>query len=275
MLGHDRFEGQRHHGADLGRIGHHILREMRVPLLRHGGAPDGAGADRFLDLAEFLLHLGVDLMPDLPAGSGQHGQQHDLLGQMVHDATGRHRHGRHVEMGRHASLYLESLLAEGGDGPGGPAEQCLENSRFRLMQTLDMARELVDPDRDLQPIGRRHRVLAVGASRQGHVLGAFGEIGHRLQDRRNLTQEDPVRLSQQQQVARLGDVLRGRAPMNIVPGIPVTDLGELPDQRHQRMRGAAKAFHQTIAVDQGQVAFSGDFLGRFGRDHAEFGLGLG
>ena len=121
MFGHDRLQRQGHHRSDLRRIGHDVLGEMWVALLGHGAATDGAGGDRFFDLAEFLLHAGIDLVGKFAAGRRQESQQHHMLCQVIHDAARWYRHRRHVEMGGHPSLYLQTLVTEGGDRAGGAA----------------------------------------------------------------------------------------------------------------------------------------------------------
>ena len=75
VFGGHRFQRQRHHGADFGGGGDDVLAEFRIALLRHGGTADGAGRDRFLDLAELGLHQGVDFAADLAAGGGEQAEQ--------------------------------------------------------------------------------------------------------------------------------------------------------------------------------------------------------
>jgi len=76
-----------------------------------------------------------------------------------------------------------------------------------------------DPHRHLEAERRGHRVLAMRAAREQDVLGALGEIGERGQDRGQLTQKDFVRPSHLKQLARLGDVLRRRAPVHVAARI--------------------------------------------------------
>ena len=73
-------------------------------------------------------------------------------------------------MGRHPRLHFETLVAEGGDGPGGTAQQRLKDARLACCKTFDMAGEFINPDRDLEPIGRRHRMLTMSTARQRHVF---------------------------------------------------------------------------------------------------------
>ena len=72
--------------AHFGRGGDDVLAQFRIAFLRHGGAADGAGRHRFLDLAELGLHQRVDLAADLAAGRRQQAEQADVLRQMVADA---------------------------------------------------------------------------------------------------------------------------------------------------------------------------------------------
>jgi hypothetical protein len=67
-----------------------------------------------------------------------------------------------------------------------------EHASLAAAQPLDVARQLVDPDRDLEAERRRHRVLAVGPAGQQRVLGALGQVGQGGEQRRELVQEDRV-----------------------------------------------------------------------------------
>ena len=187
----------------------------------------------------------------------------------------RHGHRAEAELPADARLHRRPLLAERGKGAGPAAQHGDEQARRRLAQALDMAQQLVDPDRDLVAEGGRHRVLAVRAAGHRHV-GACARRGRPCRQRlADLAQEDRVRLAQHQQIAGLGDVLRGRAPVHPAAVRLADDAAELPHQRHERVAGAREALVDARAVHQLQPRLRGDRLGRFGRNDAEFGLRAG
>jgi hypothetical protein len=95
-------------GPQLHRAGHDRLAGHRVALLGHGAAADGAGRHGLFDLAELLLHEGVDFPPDLAAGGGQHAQQRHILRLMIPKGTGRHGHRPHAESPRQFVLRRQA-----------------------------------------------------------------------------------------------------------------------------------------------------------------------
>ena len=157
-----------------------------------------------------------------------------------------------------AGLHRRPLLAKRGEGAGAAAQHGDEQPRREVAQPVAMAQELIDPDGDLVAEGGGHRVLAVGAAGQRHVGAALGEVGHRRQHLADLAQEDAVRLAQHQQIAGLGDVLRGGAPVHPAAMRLADDPAELPDQRHDGVAGAGEALVDAGAVHQVKL--------RLGRD---------
>ena len=84
-----------------------------------------------------------------------------------------------------------------------------------------------------------------------------------------------MRFPELQQVAGLGDVLGGGAPMHIVAGVAVAKACQFPDQRHQRVGGAGKALGEALTVEQLEIAFTDNFVGRGRWNHPKFRLRLG
>ena len=82
-------------------------------------------------------------------------------------------------------------------------------------------------------------------------------------------------LAQHQQIAGLGDVLRGGAPMHPAAMRLADDAAQLPDQRDDRVTGAGETFVDARPVHQLQPCLGGDGIGRFSRNDAEFCLGAG
>ena len=138
-----------------------------------------------------------------------------------------------------------------------------------------MAAQFVDPHGDLRAEGRRHRVLAVRSAGDRVVLRALGEVGECLDQPRELREHDPVRLADLQQVARLGDVLRRGAPVDVAAGIALAEPVELPDQRDQAVPGHAQPLGHALEVEQLEPRLALDLLGGCGGNHADLGLGAG
>ena len=135
-----------------------------------------------------------------------------------------------------------------------------------------MTQQLVDPDGNLVAEGGGHGVLAMGASGHRHVRRPFRQIGHGRQHLADLPEEDRVCLAQHQQVAGLGDVLRGRAPVHPAAVRFAHDAAEFPDQGDDRVAGPGESFVEAPPVHQLEPRLRGDRLGRFGRNDTQFGL---
>ena len=191
---------------------------------------------------------------------------------MIADRTRRHGHRQHAEAAGDAGLNLGPRFAERGEGARTPAEHGDKDPRRRLAQALDMADHLVDPHRRLVAEGRRHRVLAMGASGDRHLGAALGEVGQRGERLADQPQDDPMRLPQYQQVAGLGDVLRRCPPMDPAAMRLADDPGELPDERHDGVAGAGKPGVDAGAIEALEPRRAGDRVGRLLRDDAELGL---
>ena len=166
----------------------------------------------------------------------------------------RHRHGAEAQLPADALLHRRSLLAERGIGAGAAAQHGDEQAGRDLAQALDMAQQFVDPDRDLVaecsgtacwPCVRP----AIGMSRR-----PLRQIGHGRQHLADLAKEDRVRLAQHQQVAGLGDVLRGGAPMHPAAMRLADDAAEFPDQRDDGVAGAGEPLIDARPVHQLQPA---------------------
>ena len=74
-----------------------------------------------------------------------------------------------------------------------------------------------------------------------------------------------MRLAQLQDVARLGDVLRGRSPVDVAAGVALAEPVELPDERHQAVPGDAQPLGDALEVEQLEVRLALDLrCGRLG-----------
>ena len=98
--------------------------------------------------------------------------------------------------------------------PAAASEHGDEQAGCGLLQPLDVAQNLIDPDGDLVAEGRGHRVLAMRSARQSHLGAALGQLSHGAKDAAELLEEDAVRLAEDQEIAGLGDVLSGGPPVH-------------------------------------------------------------
>ena len=209
------FERQRHDRAHLRGGGDDVLAELRIALLRHGGAADGAGRHGLFHFAELGFHERVDLAADLAAGRGEQAEQADVLGQMVADDARGNAHRRHAE-----------VPGDRRPAPRAPARRARRRCRPRrpawrrrgaappagsARRGAAARRSTRRPCSRTWPARRAGRACgaAIGMSAPRSARSA---IAARISwiCRRKMR----VRLPQHQQVAGLRDVLRGRAPVH-------------------------------------------------------------
>ena len=76
--------------------------------------------DRLLDLAELLLHAGINFVTELTAGGGEQLQQHDVLDKVIYNAAGWHPYRRHVEMCRHPAWTSSPSSPKDATVPAAP-----------------------------------------------------------------------------------------------------------------------------------------------------------
>jgi len=183
-------------------------------FLRHGRRADGAWRHRLLHLAKFGFHERVDLATDLATRRCQHGEQADVLGEVVAQRPRWYGHGAEAQVLAAAGLHGRPLPAERGEGACAASEHGDEQAGCGLFQPLDVAQNLIDPGGNLVAEGRRHRVLAMRTTRQRHLGSALGQHRHGTKDLAELPEEGVVRLAQDQEIAGLGDVLCGGPPMH-------------------------------------------------------------
>ena len=159
---------------------------------------------------------------------------------MIANRARGHLHRLHAESLADASLHRRPLRPQRGKSAGPAAQHRDEEARRHLTQALDMANHLVDPNRRFVAKGRRDRVLAMGTTGDRHLGAAFGQIGHRRERSGDQAKEDPVSLTQHQQIAGLRDVLRRRPPMHPSTVWLADNPAELPDQRDDSVASACE-----------------------------------
>ena len=137
-----------------------------------------------------------------------------------------------------------------------------------------MAAKFVNPNRNFVAVSCGDGVLTVRASRQRGVLGGFGEIRKQRQQVGELRQEYAVDAAQVEQFARLRDVLRGSAPVDIAAGVPFADAVKLPHHRHKRMPRARQALADVVHIQILELCLGRNLFGGVRRYDAQFGLRL-
>ena len=187
--------------------------------------------------------------------------------------SSRHRHRQQLQMLRHPGLHLETRRPKRRQRARSAAQHRHEDARLRVMQPLDMSAQFVNPRADLVAKRRRHRVLPMSPTGARIVRMTLRQRRQPRQHLSDLAQDDPVRLAQLEDVARLRDVLRRRAPMHITADLAAQDAIQLPDQRHQRMRGHGQTRLDLVDVEQIETAAIRDLDRRISRNHAEFRFG--
>ena len=117
-------------------------------------------------------------------------------------------------------------------------------------------------------------MLSVRAAGEGCVGGGFGEVCEEVEEVGELVEEDAVGAAEVEELAGLGDVLGGCAPVDIAAGIAVADAVEFPDHGYEGVSGAGEAFADFVHVEVFVARLALDFLGGVFGDDAEFGLRL-
>ena len=78
-----------------------------------------------------------------------------------------------------------------------------------------------------------------------------------------------------EELARLGDVLGGGAPVHVAAGVSLARMVQRPHQRHQRVAGARQTLPDRPQIQERQVSLADD-LPRGGRgNHPQLTLRLG
>ena len=128
------------------------------------------------------------------------------------------------------------------------------------------------PHRRLVAEGDRQRVLEVRAPGHRRVPVFASEAREPVPDGNEVRFHQVQRIANLEHDACVLDVLRGRAPMDVAPCIPLAEGGEAVDQRHDGVADPVHLLAHEFHVDQVRVRLGG-YLGRGRlRDDAEPGL---
>ena len=118
-------------------------------------------------------------------------------------------------------------------------------------------------------------MLAVRAAGEQDVLRPLGEVGQRGQNGGELAEEDVVGPAHLEELARLGDVLGGGAPVHVAAGVSLAGAVQRPHQRNQRMTRSRQPLPDRRQIQEGEVRLADNLpRGSLGND-AQLALRLG
>ena len=192
---------------------------------------------------------------------------------MVGGRAGGHGHRAHIQFSRHLLLDVQADGAERAERSSAAAEHRHEHPVLATPEPLDVPDEFVYPDRRLQAERGRDGVLPVRASGHGVVLGSLRQFGEEGQDARQLGQVYAVRLSQLDELAGLGDVLRRGAPVDVSARVAVANPVKLPYQRDEAVAGSRQTLADSLAVHVLQATLADYLLSGVRRNDSEFRFG--
>ena len=241
----------------------------RVALLRHGGGPAAAGREGL----EYLAHLGRGQQHHVGRDLGERAGDEREEGQRLGDGVARRVPGDdgpgEAELLHQRVGDLQPAPVQRGERAGRAGELAREHARAELVEPLQMPLDGRQPDRRLVAEGDRKRVLEMRAPGHRRVPVLSGKACKAAPD------SDEVRLNQVERVAdleydaRVLDVLRGRAPMDIAPRIPLADGGKAVDQRHDGVADPVHLLTHEVHVEQVRIRLGRNLGRRRLRDDAE------
>jgi hypothetical protein len=180
-----------------------------------------------------------------------------------------------VELGGQVGQDRQAAVAEGGQGPGGPAQL---HGQLVAVDPGQPAAGLVQADQPagrLEPEGHRDRLLEQGPPGHQGVAVGVGQGGAGVGCPRQVVQQRRQRPPGDQHGRRVEHVLAGRALVDVAGDLGREPVGELADQRHHRVAGGRAQLAQLGRVEPAGLAGGGDRLGRPGRDQPGLGRGPG
>src|SRR5271163_4221030 len=150
-----------------------MLGELRIALMRHCDAADGAGYEALAHLTEFGALEIVDFVPDAIGGGRDENEQIAPFGQHVAARRPRDGRGAQPEPRQKARLYFERPGAERREAPNTTAELSDIHPRRDFRKTLYVAINLGNPSGYLETESDRQSLLPMGASRHDRIAVAF------------------------------------------------------------------------------------------------------
>ena len=234
--------------------------------------PTTPGAGRLGDLGDLGSLEVVDLVADLRERSRDQSQQRrELRHAVARREPARVRHGE-PQPRHHAALQLRPLRPPRRERPDRAGELPDREPRLRLLDPLQMARDLRRPHRGLESERDRQARLPVGAPQHHRAAVAPGEAEQAPLDVREVAPHDRQHALHHERGPRVGDVLHRRAVVD--PGAPIGAEPALqhPDQPERRVPAATRLLRHRLEVEQLDPGVLGDVARGVLRDQPELRL---
>lgn len=167
VLNHHRFHHQRHvvaqRAGDRGRR----FDRARVALVRHGGGPYLALAERLGEFIDLVVLERQYFVCDLSQRRPQHPEHARVFGEAVTRRVPRNVGDSQSKPPHYAAVEFHRLRTVGRLGADRTHQAAHEHARFALPQTLVMAPHLGEPDRAFVAESDGQRLHAVRAADHG------------------------------------------------------------------------------------------------------------
>ena len=252
----------------------HLLAPLRVPLVRHRARADDPVLPGLLDLADLGPRERADLVRDPSHRPGDRGQRGDVLDDPVARDVPAHRRRAEPEPGGEALEELRRAVAEAGHRPGAAEELRDEHALAHLLQAVRVAQHLVEPARDLGPERDRQRGARVRAADRDDLRAAIGERGEHADEALEVGLEPVEDVAHLEHLARVLDVLRRRAVVDVLAAPLRADRLEPAEQADERVPRLDDLGAHRLEVDVLDARRGHDAGRRLGRDQPELALRL-
>jgi len=228
--------------------------------------------ERLVNLLDLGLHQQFHVEGDLAAAAGDQPEETSDLGNAVaHRVPGNFRLAE-LELLHQFVLDLQAILAERRQRACGTAEFADQHARFYFIQALPVTLECRQHGRHLVAEGDRHGLLEIAASRHRRVAVFLRKRGKSVADAFDFLLDDHERFADLHDGRRVGDVLRGGAPMRPFAKSVLAEFHQLLHHGQNRIPDPFGCFLEFRHVDFVGRAVTDDFGGRFFWDDAEPGL---
>ena len=164
---------------------------------------------------------------------------------------------------------FEPAPVQRGECAGRAGELAREHARAELVESLQMPLDGRQPHRRLVAEGDRQRVLEMRASGHRRVPVFARKARQPVANGEQVRFHENQRVADLEHDARVLDVLRGRAPMDVAPRIPLAEGGEAVDQRHDGVADPVYFLAHEVHVDEVRVGPGGNLGRGLFRDDAE------
>ena len=205
-----------------------------------------------IDFAEFGRGHHHDVERDLAERTGDQAEEiHHFRQPVARDVPGRDGHAE-AKLLAQRLLHLETLVAERGQRAGGAGELADQHARLQLRQPLGMAVEHRQINRGLVAERHRQRLLQMGAARHRRIAIALRETGEDAAQFGDILLDDFKAGAHLQDHGGVHDVLRGRAPMHVAPGLAAL-LHHLVHQRQNRIADDVGLAAQQVEIERRDI----------------------